>query len=1014
MFFHRFLRLLVCVPAVLGAFFSTVVAADFKTLPGHVPREISSLKAIGPLAATNVIRLAIGVPLRDAPGLDAFLSQVYAPDSPSYRNYLTPKEFTARFGPTEQDYEAVKRFAIANGLAIVQTHDNRLVLDVAGPPAAVEKAFNVKLHRYQHPVENREFFAPDTEPSVSVDLPVADVQGISDFARPYPKFVRKTPAARGGTSTPAVAPNSTIHHGGSAPDGSGSFFGDDFRHAYASDTTLTGAGQKVGVLEFDGYYASDIAAYASAAGGGRGSIALQPVLLDGFDGVPTTGPNSGNGEVSLDIEMAMAMAPGLAAIKVYEAGPYGLQNDILNAMAADTTVKSFSCCWGWSGGPNTTTDNIFKELDAQGQSFFNASGDSDAFTVGANSVNAVDDPNSANAPSSCPYITQVGGTELAMNGNGASFASESVWNWGGGTGSSGGVSSYYAIPAWQSGMSMTASHGSTAQRNIPDVALTGDNVFVYDSNGSADVFGGTSCATPLWAGFIALVNQQAAGTGRAVAGFINPAIYAIGKGQNSSYSYANCFHDTISGNNFWSSSPSQYAAAPGYDLCTGWGTPNGMNLINALAGPASTLSFSAQSSYAFSGPVGGPFVPATQTFSITNNSAAAVSWSLISTSAWAKADITNGTVAPGNVATVTISIGSAANSLKAGSYSASLAFGNSTASAVQRIPVTLQVNNAVSVSPSQGFMAIGPVGGPFAPASQVFTLANASGTAVTWSLRRISVPWLTASSTAGTIPAHGQATVTVSLSSAAKSLRAGVYTTSLTLATPTGTLAAFSVTASIGQPLVKNGGFENGNLTGWTQTGNTQYTEVMRANSSYVHSGLYGLEMGPSGSPGYLSQTVATVSGQTYAVSVWLRNAKGSTPNSFQILWNGATVFTLDNLASQNWTNVLCLVTATSTASVLQLGFQDDPDYLGMDDISLNPVSGASVRAGSHHPGHFDFSWDAAPESVYQVQYKTNLSQGDWADLGGPISAPGGTLTISDTNARSFSTQRFYRVLKLR
>ena len=186
---------------------------------------------------------------------------------------------------------------------------------------------------------------------------MADIEGLSDLYKPHPKIKRAN------TATPR-----------SGTGAGGGFLGDDFRNAYASGTSLTGAGQMVGLLQFDGYYASDIAAYATAAGGGRANIVVQPVLLDGFSGVPTTGANSGSDEVSLDIEMAMAMAPGLAKILVFEAGPNGFQNDVLNAMVANSSVKSLSCSWGWSGGPDTTTDNIFKEMDAQGQSFFNASG----------------------------------------------------------------------------------------------------------------------------------------------------------------------------------------------------------------------------------------------------------------------------------------------------------------------------------------------------------------------------------------------------------------------------------------------------------------------------------------------------------------------------------------------------------------------------------------------------------------------------------------------------------------
>ena len=212
----------------------------------------------------------------------------------------------------------------------------------------------------------------------------------------------------------------------------------------------------VGLLEFDGFYSNDIAAYATAAGNGRTNIVIQTVLLDGYDGVPTIGTNSGNGEVALDIEMAMAMAPGLSKIIVFSGGPNGSQNDILNVMAASNTVNNLSCCWGWGGGPSGTTDAIFRQMAAQGQSFFNASGDNDAYTTGANSVNGVDNTSLANAPSSSPYITQVGGTTLTTTGPGGAWQSETVWNWGGGTGSSGGISSYYSIPAWQTNVSMTA------------------------------------------------------------------------------------------------------------------------------------------------------------------------------------------------------------------------------------------------------------------------------------------------------------------------------------------------------------------------------------------------------------------------------------------------------------------------------------------------------------------------------------------------------------------------------
>jgi subtilase family serine protease len=146
------------------------------------------------------------------------------------------------------------------------------------------------------------------------------------------------------------------------------------------------------------------------------------------------------------------------------------------------------------------------------------------------------------------------------------------------------VSSHYLIPSWQTNVSNLAGiGGSTAFRNIPDVAANADNVYELFNNGdtnadATDDNAGTSCAAPLWAGFMALVNQQAAATGMPAVGFINPAIYAIAAGSD----YDSCFHDITSGNNTWSESPNLFYAENNYDLCTGLGTMNGTSLINAL------------------------------------------------------------------------------------------------------------------------------------------------------------------------------------------------------------------------------------------------------------------------------------------------------------------------------------------------------------------------------------------------------------------------------------------------
>ena len=522
------------------------------SLRGHVPAVVSRLQPKGQLAATNQLRLAIGLPLRNQEALTNLLKQIYDPASPNYHHYLTPEEFTAQFGPTEQDYQAVIVFANANGLEITGTHPNRMLLDVRGEKADVEKAFNVTLRTYRHPTEARDFFAPDVEPSVDASVPVLHVSGLDNYFQPHP-LLHRMPAS---LARPAL---------GSGP--SGSYMGSDFRNAYAPGVSQTGTGQMVGLLQFDsGFLQSDITAYETQAG--LPNVPVQPVLLDGYGG----GLGSAPDEVSLDIEMSISMAPGLSQVLVFEGD---ITDDILNAMASNNQVKQLSASWSYS--IDATSEQIFQQFAAQGQSFFNASGDYDSWAGFGYVYPPCDDP----------YITIVGGTTLSTLGG--AWSSETVWNWGveygeDGIGSGGGISSTYAIPSWQTGINMTANKGSTTFRNLPDVALTADNVWVIYGGGNSGAYGGTSCASPLWAGFMALVNQQAAANGNPSIGFINPSIYALAETPN----YASYFHDITTGNNTWSASPNLFYAVPGYDLCTGWGTPNGVNLINALAGGGST------------------------------------------------------------------------------------------------------------------------------------------------------------------------------------------------------------------------------------------------------------------------------------------------------------------------------------------------------------------------------------------------------------------------------------------
>jgi uncharacterized repeat protein (TIGR01451 family) len=221
-------------------------------------------------------------------------------------------------------------------------------------------------------------------------------------------------------------------------------------------------------------------------------------------------------------------------------------------------------------------------MGTQGQAFFQASGDSDAYT-GSQTLNASSGP----IPVDSIYVTSVGGTSLSMNTNvsPAVWSSEAVWNWNGtqpNVGSGGGVSTNYLIPSWQTNVSMALNGGSTVYRNIPDVAMPAEAIYVVYNNGSSSgLVGGTSAAAPLWAGFCALINQQSVTATGTPIGFLNPAIYHLAATAN----YANYFHDVTSGNNIGTGTAGLYNAAAGYDLCTGLGSPNGINLINALVSP---------------------------------------------------------------------------------------------------------------------------------------------------------------------------------------------------------------------------------------------------------------------------------------------------------------------------------------------------------------------------------------------------------------------------------------------
>jgi subtilase family serine protease len=569
-------RIFVLWLALLFSFPEAGLTAEKQMLQGHVPRAVLDLKlpAIDRLPATTTFQLAIGLPMRNRESFTNFLKELYTPGSPSFRKFLTPRQFTEKFGPTEQDYQALIEFARTNGLTVTCTFSNRALLDIKATVADIERVFHVKMRVYQHPTEARTFFAPDVEPSIDSKVPVLHISGLDSYVIPHRATQQRVNTERVENGTPT----------GSGP--SNTYLAQDIRTAYVPGVTLNGSGQSVGLLEYNGYYSDLIQDYAVYNGIPPPSyLNVSNWGLDGFNAVPT---GTGYYEVQVDIEMVLAMAPGLSSIIVYELPPPTNNipippDDALNLMAVQDLCNQLSSSVEFNLSPNT--DMIFQELAAQGQSFFQASGDGGGRT-GSNVYSPFDDP----------YITLVGGTELTTTTNG-SYSSEVVYNepdpdypynndffYSGG-----GISPSYSMPWWQEGISMSANGGSTTMRNMPDVAMLAYDVFTFysETGQKSGGFDGTSVAAPLWAGFMALVNEQATTEGLPVIGFANPAIYAIGKGS----SYNSCFHDITSGNNENPLSPNAFTAVAGYDLCTGWGTPKGQALIDALCSTPSGLKY---------------------------------------------------------------------------------------------------------------------------------------------------------------------------------------------------------------------------------------------------------------------------------------------------------------------------------------------------------------------------------------------------------------------------------------
>jgi uncharacterized membrane protein len=573
--FRRIPLFLLTMVAMLSVAATNSQAQD--TLTRHV-RDVTrtgEARPVGRFSANRTLQLDIVLPLRDQEGLDLLLQQIYDPASPHYRQFLTVPEFTERFGPTQVDYDSVVSWATRNGFAVVGGTRDGMDVQVRGTVSDIETAFHVSMRTYQHPTENRTFYAPDREPTTDLPISLWHVSGLDNYSIPHPLFVnRNTYAAAHGMDPADVVSHATTGSGPAA-----SYLGSDMRAAYYGSTALTGAGQNLGLFEYVGTDLADLTTYYHNVG----QTNTVPVTLLSTDGTPTACvDNAGGGfcddtEQTLDMTQALGMAPGLASMVVYIGST---DTAIISAMTTHSPLPTtIGCSWGWTPADPTILDPYFKKMAVQGQNFLTASGDNSTWAAGSG-------PNEA-WPADNAYVVSVGGTDLVTASAGGPWASETAW-----VDSGGGISpDHIAIPSWQqlSGVINSSNKGSTTLRNGPDVSANANFTFYVCANQkacSANSFGGTSFAAPMWAGYLALVNQQLAASSMPTIGFINPTIYA----QNVTSQYATDFHDITSGVS------GSFSAVLGYDLVTGWGSPNGANLINALAPTSPTFTISSSPS----------------------------------------------------------------------------------------------------------------------------------------------------------------------------------------------------------------------------------------------------------------------------------------------------------------------------------------------------------------------------------------------------------------------------------
>jgi kumamolisin len=480
---------------------------------------------------------------------------------PGRRQYLSRDQFAARHGADEADFERLEQFARGYHLTVLGRHAAQRGLRLAGTVADMQAAFGVRLEaamlgqvKFRHrsgPIR----VTPDIAPLMEGVFGLDDRPAVRPHFRfkPFPAGLRPRAAGAPRPFTPL-----------------------EVAALYNYPANLKGAGQCIGILELGGGFDQiELQKYFASLGVSPPQVVA--VSVDGSENSPTGDPQSADGEVMLDIEVAGAIAPQ-ALIAVYFASNTDAGFlDALRTAVHDSKYKPSVISISWGAPEFAFSQQSLKDFDSACEEAA-ALGVTICVAAGDHGAEDTDQPaNRANVdfPASSPHVVSCGGTHLEAAD--CSISSEVVWNTHDGWATGGGVSEVFPLPAWQSGANVphSVNPGSGQGRGVPDVAgdADADTGYIVSVDGSQGASGGTSAVAPLWAALIALVNQAMPQP----VGFINPWLYQ---------SPANTlgFHDIITGNNGSFSPLEQYSAGPGWDACTGWGSPNGAQLLQALNG----------------------------------------------------------------------------------------------------------------------------------------------------------------------------------------------------------------------------------------------------------------------------------------------------------------------------------------------------------------------------------------------------------------------------------------------